>query len=924
MAISIGTGITIGGGINVDTPYDASHSFLAGEQGFWLDPSDLSDAKLTYKRNLVEYSENISGTGWVSAGSQSAAGVVTLPVSIIAARARTTLDRPVFGNLTASVWVPPAVNWSDPNVSLDISVAGLGIATTLFTPATVNAGAGGWVTAVLVQPTFYTLIDLRIRNNSAATVTCAIPMKFQMEVGTSFSGYQAVLSTWSSQLLQTYPQHSLYQDSNGYTPITTMEQPLGLILDKSRGVTSGPNLIANGVFTSDLTGWFADPGFPPASFTFVAGSMYVVGSGGTYSGVKYPISTVIGMTYLIISDISVPGTGYVTTSNTSASGWSPTSGSGSRVFIATATTTYIVVATGGTSAFYIKNISVVALPGRHFIQPTTTKRPVLSARVNLLTYSEDFSNALWIKNVTSVNYLGAGLGYSIIPTVTSTYHSVSQTLSLPAGTYTYTVRVASLGYNCYVQIANSISGGYSVGFDLTTGTITATAPYGVYGTGTALVSQSIVPVGGDWIISLTTTSTSPLLTAYICPVNIVTFPVFAGNGTSGIAVRYAQLELSQTTTPYQWITSASLYDTVGFKRYLKFDGVDDALYSMASIDFSTYTTGQSRRNLLTYPTAFDNAAWVKVNSTITPNAIAAPDGTITADRLVETAATGLFYCSQNITTTVGTNITGSLYAKASGRDWLQLLITGVSSIRVWVNLQTGAIGTVTGASPSVVSVVDAGNGWWRVIITAPAALTTVIMYPCTGDVDNNQAIVGDITKGIYIWGAQLEVGTSVTPFETVGTDKVVVVAGISKSNDTTGILLEHSVNSNVNNGSFFVLVGADNGLTNCYELVSRGTSSVTTGEGLVPAPNTSILLGTIDVTTSNTKLRRNYVVKHNSFSYLGSGNFGNYVTYIGSRGGTSYPFAGNLYNLIVRGALPSAQQIDTMEAFVTEKTGTLT
>src|SRR6056297_1427264 len=42
-----------------------------------------------------------------------------------------------------------------------------------------------------------------------------------------------------------------------------------------------------------------------------------------------------------------------------------------------------------------------------------------------------------------------------------------------------------------------------------------------------------------------------------------------------------------------------------------------------------------RTNLLQYSEEFNNAAWIKDNVTITPNDAVAPDGTTTADKLVE-------------------------------------------------------------------------------------------------------------------------------------------------------------------------------------------------------------------------------------------------------------------------------------------------
>jgi len=45
-----------------------------------------------------------------------------------------------------------------------------------------------------------------------------------------------------------------------------------------------------------------------------------------------------------------------------------------------------------------------------------------------------------------------------------------------------------------------------------------------------------------------------------------------------------------------------------------------------------------RRNLLTWTEQFDNAVWTKTNAAVTANATTAPDGALTADKLVEDTA----------------------------------------------------------------------------------------------------------------------------------------------------------------------------------------------------------------------------------------------------------------------------------------------
>ena len=70
-------------------------------------------------------------------------------------------------------------------------------------------------------------------------------------------------------------------------------------------------------------------------------------------------------------------------------------------------------------------------------------------------------------------------------------------------------------------------------------------------------------------------------------------------------------------------------------------------------------------NLLTYSEQFDE--WTAgTNTTVTPNAATAPDGTLTADRVLNPATSSTFV--QTGTITAGTTYTCLLYTSTSQRD----------------------------------------------------------------------------------------------------------------------------------------------------------------------------------------------------------------------------------------------------------------
>lgn len=170
------------------------------------------------------------------------------------------------------------------------------------------------------------------------------------------------------------------------------------------------------------------------------------------------------------------------------------------------------------------------------------------------------------------------------------------------------------------------------------------------------------------------------------------------------------------------------------------------------------------RNLLTFTQQFDNAAWTRLQASVTANAEASPDGTTTADRLIADASNASHQATQSVTTTA-TATTYSVYAKPSGYNWVALGITdGGSTARVaYFNISTGVVGTV--AAGITASITPAGNGWYRCVATVATALAGT--NPCriyVTNADNILVFTGDGTSGIYLWGAQLELGTTATDY----------------------------------------------------------------------------------------------------------------------------------------------------------------
>jgi hypothetical protein len=167
----------------------------------------------------------------------------------------------------------------------------------------------------------------------------------------------------------------------------------------------------------------------------------------------------------------------------------------------------------------------------------------------------------------------------------------------------------------------------------------------------------------------------------------------------------------------------------------------------------------------------------------------------------------------------------------------------------------------------------------------------------------------------------------VTPTITPGVDKVQVFAGVRKLSDPAGSAasLCGSVTDpgGGNNGHFEILT-SDLYSKRYFGFISRGSvlSVAGTTSNSFASPKTLIASGIGDISGDKCILRFNGAQAVISTTDQGTGNYGNYPLYIGRRGGTSLPFNGHLYSLIVRfGSNLPINTIEQAEAWINDKTG---
>jgi hypothetical protein len=178
-------------------------------------------------------------------------------------------------------------------------------------------------------------------------------------------------------------------------------------------------------------------------------------------------------------------------------------------------------------------------------------------------------------------------------------------------------------------------------------------------------------------------------------------------------------------------------------------------------------TQPAATNLVTYSHEFDNAAWVKTDSTINANATTAPDGTLTADRLIDDFSTGIGQTrtyENTVTVSSGANVF-SVFVKA---DQLSFVCLETSSFdaggnaKTWFNLSTGAVGTANHDDSGIEAFANSWYRCWVQFTTTTDLVGELVIRVC--DADNDVVVDLDGTSSIFIWGAQCELSPTPTSY----------------------------------------------------------------------------------------------------------------------------------------------------------------
>ena len=346
---------------------------------------------------------------------------------------------------------------------------------------------------------------------------------------------------------------TMFQDAAGTTPVTAVEQPVGLVLDKSKGLVLGAELVTNGTFDSD-TWWSKTAG------TTISGGTANLVNEAVGNGIYRNGVLTAGKYYEFRFTIVSISSGSIKCMNSMSSSATFNSvGTYSVRLLGDGGLNYIqFVAGSANTTASIDNVSVKEVSGSHLSQSTSTARPVLSARVNLLTQTEAFDNAAWTKNNATVT---ANQGTD------------------PLGGNTADKFAAASDANV-VQLLNPAVSGLTYTFSVWIKGVSSSGTTEIHWSNAAVTPANTTTVNftTSWQ-RFTVTGSIPSTVGYA---QIGTWGSRNSGPSADILIWGADLRPSNAGVglpSYQRVTTSTDYDTTGFPLYLKFDGTDDFLVS---------------------------------------------------------------------------------------------------------------------------------------------------------------------------------------------------------------------------------------------------------------------------------------------------------------------------------------------------------
>ena len=353
-------------------------------------------------------------------------------------------------------------------------------------------------------------------------------------------------------------------------------------------------------------------------------------------------------------------------------------------------------------------------------------------RRNLLTYSEDFSNAAWTKTASSIS------GQKLIADATTAAHRIERVQSSIASisngvTATLTVEAKAAEYNWIMLYLGTVGAGKY--FNVSNGSI------GSNYIGAPISATSEAIDNGYYRVKISFTTQS-LFDIRIHVTNADNVSSFLGDGTSGVYVRNVML------------TRADTID----QSYQKISDFVTEQYEWAAQKNVPWL----RRNMHLYTEDLSGTGWTRNGVNVTTSGIIPPSGYTVASKITHTGATGEVLTNpNNLTYVSGYTYSVQFVLKYFDTTWVRPVVSlGTPNLTLWVNLQNGTLGAgVVQSTPGIAdnitqTITDIGGGYYKVVLVFRALISGTTGYTqlntASGDASGTRVAGSFIATGIQV------------------------------------------------------------------------------------------------------------------------------------------------------------------------------
>ena len=256
-------------------------------------------------------------------------------------------------------------------------------------------------------------------------------------------------------------------------------------------------------------------------------------------------------------------------------------------------------------------------------------------------------------------------------------------------------------------------------------------------------TASITSVGGGWYrCSITLNGAISDARIYAADVNSIT-PI------GDVYIQDAQLEQGLVARDYIETTTAAVEG-----------GITDNVPRLDYTDSScpALLLEPQRTNLLTHSEYFGASYWTKSGASVV-GGFTSPEGLGNAYKLVEGTNNGSHQIySSFFSGSAGNNYTTSFFVKAGERTWCRIMNYGGAV--VFFDLANGVKGTESNATGSIEPLAD---GWYKISSTY-SSQSNERAYLHIAESNNTTSYQGNGSSGIYVFGAQAELGSYATSY----------------------------------------------------------------------------------------------------------------------------------------------------------------